>query len=224
MAFPLLVSVSDALEAMGQNPDLMEESTPAIASAIVRATLKLETVLKTCLRPQSRVDTFYVSGLDGSPINTRYKLRLTNGVVAADPAVSVSLIDSNGREESMTSGFSVDYDKGIVSVVASTFAEPQVLRGRVGSTTDYLLGKHIRVAYSSGFDSQEKTPMEVQQAILCLVPSMLLSTSQAVTDPKQQQAAASKSASLDALSTDMVSLYLRLVGNVLKPVSSILVE
>ena len=201
-----LITPEEVFDAMGQNPDLMEESTPAIQGAIIRAMIKLEGVLHTTLAVQTRKDTFFVSGRDGVPLNHRYTLRLTNGFVKADQPRSVSVCDAEFGEYLPVPNSVFQYERGTVIV-------PH------GSSDD-LLGKFIQVTYTSGFAKPKDIPDGVRQALLCYVPLLLLSSSAAVAEPKQQQAIVAKATSSDSIGGDMVAKYHRPTSNALKPIYS----
>lgn len=204
----LLITATEVFEAMGQNPDLMEESLPAVESAILRATIKLEAMLKTSLRPETRKDSFYVSGVDGGPLNQRYTFFLHNGVVQADAGITVSITNPDDGT-SVLNNFHILQDKHGKVIISNT--------------PEDLLGKNVDITYTSGFASAESTPDEVKQALLCYVPLMLLSSSAAQADPKQHHVATAKATSMDSIGSDMVHSYMRRQGNAIKPMYSVVV-
>lgn len=210
MASTLLVSPDEVFDALGQNRDLMEESTPAVKSAILRAMIKLEGLIRTPLGVEVREDTFYVSGMDGAPLNKRYTLHLTNGFVRKADPITVSMCGTvDGTYTTITNAV-VQHEKGKVIVPN---AEPYD-----------LLGQYLKVSYSSGFDGSGETPEAVKQALICFVPLLMLSTSAAAADPKQQAALVAKATSADSIGADMVSRYLRPLSNSIKPLYSTLGE
>lgn len=201
-----LITPTQVFDATGQNPDLMEGSQYSIEGAILRATIKLEGVLRTPLGLEHREDTFYISGLEGAPLNKRYTLRLSNGFVREDYPIQVSVCDS--------------FD-GAYLPMATSMLFPEL--GKVSvptSITDDLLGKYLKVVYKSGFSSPLEIPEEVRQALLCYVPLMLLSSSVAIADPKQQAAIVAKATSIDSIGSDMVAKYHRPIANSIKPMYS----
>lgn len=204
-----LITTEEVFDAMGQNPDLMEESIPAVQGAILRAMIKLEGVLKTPLSRETREDTFFVSGVDGAPLNRRYTLRLTNGFIRKDTPISVSICDEVGGSYLPVTNSVVQHERGTILI-------PH------GSSDD-ILGKYLKVTYSTGFSGPDEIPQEIRQALLCYVPLLLLSSSASVAEPKQQAVIVAKATSADSIGGDMVAKYNRPVANSLKPIYSELV-
>lgn len=198
-----LVTVEEVVDAMGQNPDLMEDAKPAIASAISRAHIKLEALLKTTLSAQDVEDTFFVGEHSGEPLNNRYALWLSNGFVRAMDDISVSYCDT------------VD---GTYSVVLNAVTSHKI--GKVLIPCENTKSRYVKVTYSSGFKDGEEAPMEVQQAILCFTPSLIMSSASASMDPKQAAVAKARATTMYEIGEEMASSLLRPYGACIKPMYS----
>lgn len=199
-----LVSVKDVLDAMGQDPALLKDSTPAVTSALIRAKVRLESLLGSELSLQTVTDTFFIDTREGHPVDDMWRLRLSNGCIREDADVSYGYGEFNGTysPDPISDGW-LDRDKGILYVPAQN---------------DYYLRRYVQVSYTSGFSEEDESiPEELRQAILCLVPLLLLSSSSSTSEPKQQASNLAKANSLDAMAADMLPRFYRNVGALLRP-------
>jgi len=205
MAAPLaLLTFEEVMAATGQNPDLMADSADAVASAIERATLKLENFLRTSFLPLVMQDWFHLDPkVCGAPVNHFYKCLLTNGCMRFDGVVTVSVADEFEGPYTDEPLYLSDLRTGVVQVPAANRA-----------------CKWARVTYTSGFLNRTEMPREIRQALLCFVPLLMLSSSAATAEPKQAVSQAAKASALDAMAVDMLPKYFRRVGAVLLPMHS----
>lgn len=197
-----LISVGEVFEATGQNPDLMEASTTAVASAITRATVKLEQVVGGSFQHLNTTDTFIVSDTEGEPPRGFYRLRLSNGCLRSDFPVTITVADYYEGPYTAVTGAIVDSRLGVIQVPFSG-----------------MLGKYLKVSYHSGFKTGDTYPDELKQALLCFVPLLLLKGAAAESDPKQTQAT-SRATSLDSVGADMAASYMRRVNPAFKPIAT----
>lgn len=224
MSLPLLIDPEEVLDALGQNPDLLEGSIPSLTSAIIRATIKLEAVLGTSIRPESRVDMFCVDGSNGGPINQCYSLMLTNGCVNQTPVPEVTVSDSISGTYAPVSNF-VQYEQGKVLIPLTSLYEGSGWSG-VPSRVVQTIGpgaqnaRFVKVSYTSGYNESGKIPEELKQAMLCFVPMLLLSSSAATLEAKQQSAAMSKAGALEAIGADLAPRFIRFRGGSYRPMHS----
>lgn len=201
----LLIKPDDVYDSLGINPDMMEDAEPSVRGAIVRATIKLEGLLRTKLTPQTITDTFFVSGAEGAPLNQHYTFFLSAGFVQQTPVIVEIADEVDGPYSAITASM-VHRDHGKVLLPCGN--------------PDGLLGKYVRISYTSGFPSSTDVPDEIKQALLCYLPSVLLSSAAASGDPKAYAVSAAKATSADSLGGDMASGYIRVRGNSLKPLFS----
>ena len=101
--------------------------------------------------------------------------------------------------DTTSSAVAVDVRKGLV---------------RINASLDALF---VRISYTAGYKEGDESPEEIKQALLCYLPMMLLSSSSAAVEPKQAQATAAKSSSLDDMAETMIVRYSRRVGGAHTP-------
>lgn len=195
-----LVSADDVIEAMGQDPEMMAEATPAFESAIVRAKLKLSTVLGTKFAPLSCEDLFMINAMV-RPLNSRYTLRLTNGLLRGTPTVTwASEVDGTYEE---VENVITDHQRGIVMIPVD----------------DLTKEWYVKVAYDSGYKTGDTVPDQIKHGLICLVPMLMLSSKAAqAEDNKYWRAEHAKATSLETFSEDMVQDFTRRAGACAKPI------
>jgi hypothetical protein len=195
-----MVAHEDIVDAMGQDPILMEAAIPAIESAIARAKIKLQTVLGTKFAPLSNVDLFMINS-NVRHLNRRYTLRLTNGLLRATPTITwCSEVDGTYEE---LENCITDKRRGIVQAPID----------------DEEAEWYVKVEYDSGYVEDETVPEELRQGLICLVPALLLSTSAAnAEDKKYWRGEHAKATSLEGFSVDMVEDFTRRAGACAKPI------
>lgn len=207
-----LVSSAQVIEAMGQDAQLAAGATEAIESAIARATIRVEGLLKTRLVIGETVDQFYIRGVTGARLDGFVRLLLSNGCIRSDIDVVVEQADA-------LRGTYVQVDPEQVLVDFAT--------GLVQIPEEVIDQDHLRVTYQSGFHDGDTIPDEIQHAILCLVPQFLLShPANNGADPGNGTASAEvkKATSLAAQADDMLVPYHRRPGAVATPIHSQRIE
>lgn len=195
-----LITPDDVIEAMGQDPELMATATPAFESAIVRAKLKLQTVLGTRFAPLTNTDLFFIGPLV-RPLNNRYTLRLTNGLLRAAPTITYAT-EVDGTYAALDNPIT-DKVRGIVQV----------------PVWDDQAEWYVKVQYDSGYVKGDTLPDALKHGLICLVPMLMLSTSAATAEAnKYWRAEHAKAQSLETFSEDMVQDYTRRAGACARPI------
>lgn len=211
MAASHLLTIAEVVEAMGQNPDLVDAANPAILSAIERAVTKLETLLDTSLLGEEVVDTFIVGLDDAVFMKGLLRLRLANGVLRADRPLTVTMYS-----EDLSRATPIDPDVCLVDMVRGVI---QVPVGFVPANC------RVVVQYTSGYvaadaaeGAQNPVPKALKQALLHYTPMLLLSSQSAQADTKQQAAQVTRATTLDGMAEQMAVRFMRYLGACAKPV------
>ncbi len=194
-----LVTVTEVAEAMSTTDVTGME--PAIESAISRATIRVETFLRTSLSACQVVDLFYIDSRAGDPLDGFYRLVLSNGLVKEEPTVA-SMDGVAGTPTSVT-GFYADKLRGVVKVPASESK------------------RYVSVSYRSGYIPNDKIDERVKQAIICFTPLLLLTASSQQIEAKVQKAAMERATNMDGMGEAMLLSLHRNVGAAIHPVNSI---
>lgn len=214
----VLIEPSDVHAVMGSDPDLLAAVTPSFESAIVRAGLKLRTVLGTSLAPLYNTDTFYI-GDDLPTLHGRYRLLLRNGLVRSDVAYTVQWSADLTEEFQDVANAVMDFDRGFVQVPAVDQGAMVGARWRRSDTLALNSRFYVRVVYASGLctERDEATDYEeLRQALLCYVPQLLLSTSSAV-EGKGFAVTMKKAGNLNDAADDMLQRFMRRVAPSVRP-------
>lgn len=202
----LLATVEDFIEAIGQDAALLADVTQSLTGAIVRATARLEGLLRTNLYRGAIQDLFHCDPGLYRPLGGRYRFQLTNGCVRSDVEPEVSVSDSEDGPFTPISGI-WDHNKGFV---ACKTAEVET--------------KYVRCSYESGYNVPSEVPHQLHHAILMLAPLMVLSSVSTALDPKQQAAATEKAKSLESMAQDLIVPFMRNVGALVKVLSSVRID
>jgi hypothetical protein len=218
-----LLDTSDVHEAMGSDPKLLAQVTPSFESAITRATIKLQTVLDTSLKPLSNTDIFRVETWNPVPLDGLMKLRLRNGLVRRDQPITITWASEVDGDYESIDNTVVDYEKGFVRVPQWT---PQ---GRYSSLSFYraqakvVMPFYVKVQYASGLiEGVDKVDdwENLRQAILCFVPGFIMSTAEAsAASPKIMYAVMAKQKLQSDAADDMLRDYMRTLAPHIRPLS-----
>jgi hypothetical protein len=221
----VLIDTNDVHAVMGSDPELLAAVAPSFESAIVRAGVKLQTVLDTLLAPLYNTDTFFIDETL-PPLKGRYRLRLRNGLVRQDVAWTVQwsadpYAAADGWQDVV--GPVMDFEKGFVQVPMMDQGSFNGSRWRRQDLDNFNTRYYVRVVYASGLckERDESTDYEeLRQALLCYVPLLLLSTSSAETGgtARNMNLMFQKTKSLDDQADDMLYRYMRRVAPAAKPI------
>jgi hypothetical protein len=181
----VLIDTNDVHAVMGSDPELLAAVAPSFESAIVRAGVKLQTVLDTLLAPLYNTDTFFIDETL-PPLKGRYRLRLRNGLVRQDVAFTVQWSDDPyadasswqdviGRRYGLRKGVRAGACGGRGFLQRLALAPARRLRQRRQHPVLREGGLRlwpVRRARRIATDYEE-----LRQALLCYVPLLMLSTS-----------------------------------------------
>lgn len=142
-----------------------DEINDVLKSSIAGAIPSLESTLQTTFAKGSAEDRFSL-GDPYSPIDGMFLLKLNNGFVRLDPALTVFSGDSYWNIDTPETQFRVMLERGVVKV------------------PDYLRGKFIRVVYDYGFSTYKEVPAWLQEAALSV--SLKVLSMNAVNDKKDE--------------------------------------
>jgi hypothetical protein len=223
-ATPLsLVDVSDIHEAMGSDPSLLGDATPAFESAIKRATVKLQTVLDTKFQPLVNEDLFQVTDSNPPPINGNIRLRLRNGLIREDQPVTVQWCNEVDGDFETVDNVVVHALKGFVEVPMWTpqgrYSSLSFLRSQARLQRNTVM--YVKVNYTSGLVDGVDTAEDfegLRQAIICFVPGFVMSTADTITaSPKIMYAIMAKQKLQSDAADDMLRDYMRTLSPNIRP-------
>ena len=188
MGLKYIIDSDAVIQRMGlPNVDGVAES---IDSHLTAAHVRFQGLLDTTFEPVTRTDLFKLtSGKYPMVPDGYFRLRLRKGFVKAESiTVKAAAGPDMGSAETLTfPNYSIDLEKGIV-YVAEAFED-----------------KYVSVLYSAGFDSTNKAPDWLKEAVLAYMP-YLMNTQQSTNRAKEQEGVVKKVADVSA---DMMLPYLR---------------
>lgn len=200
-----LISAEQLLQQLGANPDLAGAASEGVDGAISRATLLLESQLRTCLSLQDVTDQFVIEPHTPCRLRGMVRFLLSNGALRGAPVVSQASQFTGPYEAIDAEDVHADLKKGLVQV-----------------SDEVLVEKYVRIVYSSGFTKDDANlPEELVQAMFSLTPMLLLSSGSAVSGESEPPKSMTKYRSLYTMAEDMtVPYHRRNIGGVALPVYS----
>lgn len=156
MAEPaVLVDITKAIARLQINSELTESISPNLNEAILGSQLRLESAVETSFQKRDYVDVFYLDPdmFSGMQPGGYFTLLLSAGFLTDDPVVQFGEPDILG-ETPLPQYFKVNKAKGHVKIKAYPS----------------FFHKHVTVTYSAGFNSPDKAPDWLKEAIASYAP------------------------------------------------------
>jgi len=160
----LIVTVLDVIESLGMALNLEDQLTPTITNAIIKATVKVESLLGTSLSPGAATEWFQpdsdlytgVTPFDSLSLKTKHMF------LTPTPPVVVTVVQGDPIVIA-PADLVVDLEQGIVRVPKG------------------YSGYKVKVSYQYGFGGDVEVPTPIKQAIL-VATGMVFRGSQVTTD------------------------------------------